>query len=201
MNQKNYDMEAPVILTHEKYIDHVKTLTFIDGPGQFSFSASILTYTLLSTGDVLLRIAPIIEKTKNFGFDIQFRLHDFTGAETAMTKNVIDAVAFRSPPPKSFDPGGLNFSLFVNSIFNSNYSPAKMSDTAFFNLVCMDEQHPLLESLLKKKVHFKLFAEDQKKYCELFLNIDFPNKIIEIVEKDPEYRDHIYKVFFEVVNI
>ena len=56
---------------------------------------------------------------------------------------------------------------------------------------------PQLNSLLKEKVHLKLFSEDPKKYCELFLNIDFPGKIIELVEKDPEYRDNIYKVFFD----
>lgn len=189
-------MGNPVILVHEKYIDQAKPLVFLDSPDQFSFSASILTYTLISNGDVLLRIMPIIEKKSNFAFDIQFKLQGFAGVETAMNKPLIDAVAFRPTTPKSFDPEGLNFSRFVNSIFNANYPLAQMSDTAFFDWVCMDDQHLQLDSLLSKKVHFKLFPENQTAYCELFLNIDFPNKIIEVVEKDPEYRDNIYKVFF-----
>jgi hypothetical protein len=191
-------LEAPAVIIHEKYIEQVKPLIFLDPPDQFSFSASILTYSLISNGDVYLRIMPLIEKTRNFIFDIQFRLHDFSGAETSLTKHLIDAVAFRVlSTPKKFDPDELNFSRFLNSIFKTNYPPAPMSDTAFFNFTCLDEQSPRLNSLLKEKVHLKLLAEDPKTYCELFLNINFPEKIIELVEKDPEYRHNIYKVFFE----
>lgn len=91
-------MKTSAILIHEKYINQAKPLVLLDPPGQFSFSASILSYWLISNGDIGLRIMAIIEKTKNFVFDLQFRLHDFAGAETAMTKHLIDAVAFRSAP-------------------------------------------------------------------------------------------------------
>jgi hypothetical protein len=191
-------METPAILIHEKYFDKLKLLVLLDPPDQFSFSASILTFCLISNGDIGLRITPIIEKTKNFAFDLQFRLHDFAGVETAMSKYVIDAVAFRHVSSKNSDPDGLNFSRFMNSVFNTNHPIAKMSDTAFFNTICMDdEKFPKFESLLNKKLHFKLFGENPEKYCELFLNVDFPNKTIELVEKDPEYRDAIYNVLFQ----
>lgn len=191
-------METPAILIHEKYLSQLKPLAFLDPPDEFSFSASIFTYCLISNGDIGLRIMPIIDKTKNFAFDLQFRINDFTGVETAMDKYVIDAVAFRPLILKNSDPEGLNFSRFMNSVFNTSHPTAKMSDNAFFNMICLDEErYPKFESLLNKKLHFKLFPEDQSKYCEFYLNVDFPNKIIELVEKDSEYRDAIYSVFFQ----
>lgn len=66
-------------------------------------------------------------------------------------------------------------------------------------------QVPTIFSLNKQKVnldnvgysHFKAFLEEdnQNDYCEIFFNIDSKKQIIELHEKDMDYRKLIIKAF------
>ena len=50
---------------------------------------------------------------------------------------------------------------------------------------------------MKKKYDFKMFFNDQSEtlYCEIFCNIDLDKMIVELREKDEEYRENLIKTF------
>ncbi len=64
---------------------------------------------------------------------------------------------------------------------------------------CVALQHSPL-NLTEIKVKFKCFfnEEEEDKYAELYINFDIPNNLVEIKEKDPEYRENIIKSLIQV---
>ena len=80
-------------------------------------------------------------------------------------------------------------------------SPKMAGATAFTCIVLEGDMESFAERPVKCKLFFdeKMLREDNDEdYCELYLNIDLKLRILEIAEKDQEYRANIMRALNEV---
>lgn len=94
-----------------------------------------------------------------------------------------------------FESSGNESDLFVkklDEVYNVKLNALKMKDQIFFEAVSL-EGNP--NNILKQPAKLKLFYIPKKDddYAEVFLNIDAESSVVELKEKDTEYRVPLVK--------
>ena len=88
---------------------------------------------------------------------------------------------------RSFGPASNTLIRILDELYATNIDPKSFrSETTFTAISLEGEPADLAKGPTKIKLFFE--SEDEDRYAELFTNVDLANDILQIREKDPEYR-------------
>ena len=159
-----------------------------------SFRASISQLTKYNDGQHIFQVFSLFENKPNekFCFYIQTKCEDYTLNSDNDNKAIISCLALR-PTRLSFDSNSENFVRYISKLFNVEPKESfVMSDMVEFDFVYLENKILTLSEMLTKRIELKLICNQY--YCEWYLNLDLPNRVVEFIEKDEEYRENIIKL-------
>lgn len=128
-------------------------------------------------------------KKDTIGFEIAFRPDMQLGiinGEVDKTKFYIEGINIYSIGEQSD-----KFVTALISLYKTDIKPNKMNDKITSTTFILGGE---LENFKTDYIKTKVFFDDTEEkgyYSEWYINIDFKNKLLELREKDPEYRMNI----------
>ena len=182
---------------------YLKTLHLINDTSVdtcVGFELPILSVSAIDDGQHFVQLFGITkeEPTLKFLVYLHFKFMEFEMGGINDSKKILDMLYIRrANKARHFDPDHENFLRFLGQKFGINASSNyKMKEQAEFKYICLSNNLVTFADFFSNKLSLKLFHE--KPYYELYLNIDFPNKKVEFMEKDEEYRKAIFDSLSEV---
>ena len=187
------------VIYGEQYLKSLHLINYTSVDTCIGFEIPIFQVTAQDDGQHFVQLFGITkeEPTLKFGFYLNFKFKDFEMGGINDSKKILDIVYIkRSNKGMRFDPHHENFIKFLETNFNTNCTTSHtMKELTEFRYICLSENLVTFEDFFSNKLELKLFHAIP--YYELYLNIDFPNKKVEFLEKDEAYRVPIIKSLLE----
>ncbi len=90
------------------------------------------------------------------------------------------------------------FVSLIDHLYGAGLAPMRMKDAVSFAAITLGDDPESIDSTV---VNMKLFLQDAESgaYAELYTNVDLPRGVIQICEKDEEYRRVIVRALAEAM--
>jgi hypothetical protein len=158
-----------------------------------------LVFDITESNKIENKIWTFVCKAKHKDIIVGFRLFIIDKIEPGIVNDEIDETRFVQEGLSIIGIGeeSDNFINVISSLYGIKSTQKFTKQKLLYTVFPLNDSVAKLE---KGKFKFKVFyddADEKRLYSEFYINIDLSKKILELNEKDKDYRENILKAFMQ----